>query len=281
MNTAASALAANRVRAEPAALFARVLEGLPLEGAERSFKMSAGSLLAERYLAGVRREALTALALSSLCGQLQMPDDYLEALLHDLPEADSVHFGYEAGEAYEEAQAGGKAGCVYKIYLEFWQRLNQTQNASAPVLLHLAYKWDVQSPGRRAVSEYRCFPGLSAAQAMARMEALYGADGGASLAASRALVGMAARLTREPLMYLEVSEPGNPRASFDIRLYAAQLRLKDAHPALLRVSRVYDIADAFDALYAQQREGLLGHLSGGVDRAGSDFLTVYTPGEQA
>jgi len=255
---------------DPIKLFLRLIGGLKPEGVERSFKMAPGSLLENRYLMGVRKESLDAQRLAQICSGLGMPATQLLALQKGLPEANSLHFGFEQGPQ----------GTLYKVYLEFWGRLNQALAARPvlrePLVLHLAYKWDAANPGKGSVAEYRCFPELKTAEIFARLGVLYDGATPASLGAAERIINMALKRTHKTLMYLEVSEPGNPRASFDIRLYPAELNIADIHPWLLAVRDVYEIpARQFDALYGQLRNRALGHLSGGIDRAGRDFLTVY------
>jgi tryptophan halogenase len=256
--------------ADPIKRFLRLIEGLRPEGVERSFKMAAGNLLEDRYLMGVRKEALSPELLSDICTGLGMPAADLRALLKNLPEARSLHFGFE----------NSPTGTIYKVYLEFWDRLNAALAARPvnrePLVLHLAYKWDAAGAGKSAVAEYRCFPELQGPEVFERLRVLYDGDEPPSLEAAERIINMALRRTRKTLMYLEVSESGNPRASFDIRLYPAELNIADIHPWLVAASRAYVIAPRqFDLLYGQVRNRALGHISGGIDRAGRDFLTVY------
>ena len=81
---------------------------------------------------------------------------------------------------------------------------------------------------------------------------------------------------KDMFIYLEVSEEDNPRRSFDINLYKANLKLHELYPFLSKTSRHYSIPpEEFDPLYDQIRTRLFGHLAGGIDREGKDFLTIY------
>ncbi len=89
-----------------------------------------------------------------------------------------------------------------------------------------------------------------------------------ALAASRAGDGA--------FVYLEGVEENTPRNSFDINLYRAGLRLTEIHPLLSRMRHHFSIPiERFDRLYKEVGDKRLGHLSGGVSRAGTDYLTVY------
>jgi hypothetical protein len=78
------------------------------------------------------------------------------------------------------------------------------------------------------------------------------------------------------LLYFEASEEGNPRNSFDINVYMANLRMAEIYPLLVKIARHYSIdLDRFGELYEGVKEQKFGHLSGGTDREGRGFLTVY------
>jgi len=73
-----------------------------------------------------------------------------------------------------------------------------------------------------------------------------------------------------------VNEENNPRSSFDLNVYSANLRMKEVYPFLVQMCRHYSIPDeTFQALYEQVKDMIFGHLAGGIDRKGKDFLTVY------
>src|SRR5262249_25946091 len=151
--------------------------------------------LADRVLIGIPGSRVLDAALAAACESLAMPRPFLEAFRDGLPKAGSVHFGYE--------RSGG--ALLYKVYLEFTDALSGT---GSPRLLHLAYKWDARDPSRRALARYHWMPGLTTPEILDRLPP---ADGD--------LVRLAAERALEPLMYLEVREEGNPRASFDVNVH--------------------------------------------------------------
>jgi hypothetical protein len=86
----------------------------------------------------------------------------------------------------------------------------------------------------------------------------------------------ARRSVDRSFIYVEVHEDGNPRQSFDINLYKANLRLREIVPFLARIRQHYSVpVEQFDRLYELVGDKLFGHLAGGIDRHGQDFLTVY------
>lgn len=258
--------------------FFKVLAPERLQGFEHSFKLSPGVLARHRYLAGLSRRDLPPGSWRILCARLGMPTRFLADCEKHLAEADTLHFGVEA-------HAGG---CVCKVYLESWERLNRAreQGGGMPVLLHLAYKWDVLNPAQGAVARYDCHPGLDISHMLARMEALYPAGSDrAGLALAREMLELAARTPGGAApMYLEVREEGNPRVSFDLNLHAAELNLGAVESQVMRAAAHFGIAESdMRAFYAPLRTMALGHVAGGIARDGRDFFTIYhqSPGMDA
>lgn len=244
-----------------------LLREAPAEGVERSFKFLPGTLLGDRLLAGWSLERTgTSWALEA-CRRLGMPPDAFAAFGASLGEADVVHFGYEAD--------AGRT--LLKAYLEFPARL--VEGSGDPVLLHTAWKWSADEPGDFALAHYRCLPGLTLAAIDGRVGRL---DGGPSGALLRDLAALAGERSPEPLMYLEVSEEGNPRASFDLNVHAAGLALRDVEPQLRGLRAHFGVPEeTFAACFLPVRGARLGHVSGGRSRSGSSFATIYYAGGAA
>jgi len=244
-----------------------LLRGQRLEGYEKSFKLSHGTLLAERVLVGVPRAGARPESLVDVCRHLAMPSSYLDAFAQGLGEADTVHFGYE--------EDGDRL--LYKAYLEYARRFHRAKAGDAPLLLHLAYKWDARRPERRAIARYEYFPGLAAAGMLARMERIYpGRADAPSLRAAREVIALATAVAGEPPMYLEAAEEGNPRSSFDINVHPAGLRVARIESFLRDLQAQYEIPESrFAPVWARTRDERLGHVSGGTSRDGGDFFTVY------
>jgi hypothetical protein len=86
----------------------------------------------------------------------------------------------------------------------------------------------------------------------------------------------AERTSPRDIQYLEVTEEGNPRKSFDVNIYKSGLLLQDLHEDLLRALRLCAIPRSrFEPFYQRIKTERVGHLAGGVDRDNRDFLTVY------
>jgi hypothetical protein len=235
-------------------------------GFEKSFKLARESLREDRVIFGVRRALAAPEALLEACRDVGMPRPYLDAFARELGEANTVGFGYE----------GGGRGGVYKVYLEFWDRLRQRvlrEPANrAPALLFLGFKWEAGEGGQTALARYTCHPLLPVRGILARLETLYETRGDSpSLGAARTIVALAAQGIggNDSFVYVEAEEEGNPRKSFDLNLYKAGLRVRDLLPALSTLGREYSIAEAeLDRIGTQAGGRALGHLSGGLGRDG-------------
>jgi hypothetical protein len=245
-------------------------------GYERSFKMLHGTLLADRFLLGIKKKVIDVKAeerLVDICRKLGMPANLLETFRQALFEADYVHFGFEDD---------GRS-CIYKVYVEFFDRIQETLNFDcrqtvSPQLLHLGLKWDPFEERRQAVTRYTWHPWITVDQIVDRVAAIADPARYPHLFESaRSLVSMAgARMRHQDILYLEVTEVGNPRKSFDINVYRGGLLVAELYPILARLGQYHAIAyPEFRELYREVRNQRFGHLSGGIDRQGRDFCTVY------
>jgi hypothetical protein len=248
--------------------------GIPYDF-ERSFKMSAGRVLKDRFLLIVDKDEIRGSPgerLVSIGRDLQMPADFLELLEAKLPESNPVDFGFEAdGEA-----------CVYKAYLDFLPQWNQELAAGAqpaePRLMFLGFKWDALGSGAKALTKYTWTPRISFDDIRKRVSDLleHDASGGSYELFAEFLEIFEGRTTAESVYYLDVAEDGNPRRSFDLNAYSAGLRLADLDSLLMKACSHYAIpAPGFRALFEQVKDRPFGHLSGGIDRKGKSFLTIY------
>jgi hypothetical protein len=259
--------------ADKSGLIFQLIENHNLEfGYERSFKMAENTLLGNRFLLGIDKEEKIQEKLLDICKQMDMPKKYLVAFQENLSDANLVLFGFEENER----------SCVYKVYLEFWEKLkNKLQskpNKTEPVLLHLGFKWDALDNNKGVIAKYTCYPLLPVKNILNRLSNIYDVHKDrTSLEIAKDIINLAAsRIVNDSFIYLEASEDNNPRRSFDINLYKANLQLKDIYPLLSKMRRHYSISsDDFDFLYDQVSTKIFGHLSGGIDREGKDFLTIY------
>lgn len=257
------------------ALF-QLVKNLELEvGYERSFKVFDKTLLKNRFLLGFSKKSLKEdphEKILEICEKMDMPDALRKDFGEKLPEANYVHFGFEEDENIS----------VYKAYLEFYDKIEESiqRRTGRPdsFLLHLGFKWDANDNSRRVLTRYTWYPFLSVENIRRRISDIldqqkYGPPFGI---ANGILEIASQKVTHHDILYLEVAEEGNPRKSFDINVYRANLQVADLYPLLSEMYRYYAISPKkFENLYAQIKTKSFGHLSGGISRSGADFLTVY------
>ncbi|MCY2990306.1 MAG: hypothetical protein NTY19_20880 [Planctomycetota bacterium] len=255
----------------------QLLEQLPIVGAEASFKMQHGLLLRHRLLWAISTRDLPPERLLEICLRLDMPPDQRNTLQQQLAGANAVFFGFEETDAT----------CGYRVYLEFWEQLQaalQRQPAATapaePALLHLGFKWDAFDNRAASIAHYHCYPGLSVRDSLARLTEIYRAHPTRvpETVATSLIRFAASRIdaTSEAFIYLEATEGTSPRLSFDINLYKARLRVAEVSPWLMQLRDYYELRGGpFDAFSATIGSRTLAHLSGGIDRRGHDFFTVY------
>jgi hypothetical protein len=251
----------------------RLVEQLGLEcGYEKSFKLIDQHLLRNRYMLGIEKSILDNQKLSAICEQMEMPEKFIDEFFDNVADANLVLLGFEEGVD----------DCTYKIYLEYWDRLRARMSAGQaphePETLFQGFKWSALDNSRAVLTDYACFPLLEVDEIIDRLGGLLstGEDRRVFDAISE-IITTAARLARDrQLVYLEAREEDNPRVSFDINLYPADITLQSICAPLERLFRYYSIPnDELDRLYGQVGSRPLGHLSAGTDRSGKDFVTVY------
>ncbi len=241
---------------------------------ERSFKLLPESLLTNRLLLAVRKQAIPGNAearVLDLCRRLGMPEAGLGLFREQIPEADVVGFGLE-----EENTV-----CLVKAYLEFRCRyaeaIREKRDKAYSYVSHLGVKWDASDAARNVLGQYTCFPALTASDILERIAAShYSSDKEGPLATIRDVVALAvSRVGQDKFLYLEATEESTPRSSFDINVYPANLRMREFQRFLPALFRYFAIPDAQSrSLSETVQVGMLGHLAGGTDRRGRAFLTV-------
>jgi hypothetical protein len=266
-----------RVRADQKAiLLLQLVKDLNVEyGFERSFKMYKETMLANRFLVGFRRDTIRKKpneTILDICKKIEMPEDFLEAFRENLPETNIVLFGFEENDRTS----------VVKAYLEFGGRIREALEENpynpSPFIIHLGFKWDASANTRRTLSRYTCYPAISVQNILDRISDIYDDHKyRKSFDVAKGMVELASsRIGEGEFLYVEVDEENNPRKSFDMNIYRAKLQLTELYPLLLKMCHHYSIrSEEFHLLYDSVKTQIFGHLSGGIDREGRDFLTVY------
>ena len=142
----------------------------------------------------------------------------------------------------------------------------------------MGFKWDAFDNTKGTITQYVYYPQLTAERILKRLSDLYHShEDKIPFEITRKIIDLAAsRAEPTSFRYLEASDEGSPRKSFDINFYSANLRVRDLFPILSELGRHYLIPNQeFDHLYRRVNTEIFGHLSGGIDREGKDFLTVY------
>jgi tryptophan halogenase len=239
---------------------------------ERSLRLTQGALQANRFLLTVNTSDLQGEAAAralAVCDQFEMPPRLRAAAAENFAMAKCVHFGFE----------GNPDSIVCKLYLEgdvSGPQADQARLAQQPVLMHLAFKWDLLRDAA-VTTRYFWHPFLSAREVEGRLAHVYRDGPAASQEIARSLLRQAIeRAPAERLQYLEVEEAETERRSFDLNVYNAKLQVKDISSLLQQMRELFAIRPGqFQALYDQIKGMSLGHLAGGVHRNGKDFFNLY------
>lgn len=253
-----------------------ILNSLNIQvGFERSFKVLPDILLSDRFLAGFERESIVQNPdenIMNICRQLDMPEDFMESFKENLTDSNIVLFGFE----------GNEKSRIYKAYLEFGHRITEkikeNPDNPEPFLIHRGFKWDVSDNSQKSETMYTCFPLFNIQDIMKRVTSvIYSPEHKSPFGIIEDIMNLAAiKVNPYEFIYFEASETNNPRISFDVNMYRANLRMNEIYPLLLDIMRHYSIPDEqFHKLYKSVSSLIFGHLTGGFDREGRDFLTVY------
>jgi hypothetical protein len=242
---------------------------------ERSFKMSQRKMLWHRFLVVVDKNDIRGTSherVLSICERMGMPEDFFGMFKENLSQANPVDFGFEADEG----------SCIYKAYLDFLPQLRRggdiKLNQTKPHIMFLGFKWDVLDPTKKALTKYTWYPSLSFEEIVEKLSDIYHSDKGrkSNDLAEEFLGIISSRTTHDKVYYLDVSEEHGQRRSYDINAYSANLQLKELYPLMTKIWQYFSIpAEEFSDLYRQMETKIFGHFSGGMDREGNDFLTVY------
>ncbi len=250
----------------------KLFDGYELAGREQSFKLSYQSILLERTLVGIPSKNLSTADLAHICRKLSMPEDLYAQFLKERDGANQILFGFEENPT----------GIVYKTYLEYWDRLvteiRSRPEVVSPKLLHLGFKWDPSAPDGSTVARYVCHPLLPVMGIFDRLHKLYqGAMDTPSCTIARDLLFQANKKIRnDSFIYLEVEEGGNPRRSFDLNFYKADLSVADIGSLVLKAVDLYSLPESSVSAHLESiGDRPFGHLAGGSDRKEQDFLTFY------
>lgn len=259
-----------------AGLVIQLVDNLDIKyGFERSFKIFEKTLLANRFLLGFKKKRIRLEPherILDICRRMDIPENLLQAYRGSLPDSNYLHFGFEENERT----------CLYKAYLEFYDRVEEAMKTQpgkfGSFLMHLGFKWDALDNSRQALTRYIWHPFLSLEDVRGRLsEILDPHKLGTLFEIAKGIVDMASRIVHPyDILYMEVEEENNPRRSFDINVYRAKLQLRNLQPWFSQMCRHYAIpSEEFHTLYEGVQDKTLGHIAGGIDRQGRDFLTVY------
>jgi hypothetical protein len=242
---------------------------------ERSFKMAEKKIRGDRFTLIVYKSKIRQNPyerLSDICKRMDMPEDLFEAFSENLPDAEGIGFGFEENEETR----------IYKVYIDFltkWEKeIERGRNEHDPFPAILGFKWDALDNSKCAQATYTWYPSLSFDKVFERLSSILGSDEHRTvLEMAKDIIDMAfSRMTHDQIRYSEETETTSQRERFDLSVYKANLPLKRIYPLLKRIYQHYSIPpDTFHGLYNPIRTQIVGHLSGGIDREGKDFLTIY------
>lgn len=228
------------------------------------------AIQANRYVLGAQSADLTVNQWQELVGTLGMPMTLQTPFLDKLPQSSTVLVGFDL----TTDQVPG-----YKVYLEFMDAMPpRDSSSSAPFLLGIGYKWQVENPEKQLITHYRCLPRISPGQILDRINACYdGMDAPVGQDEVTSIVKQAVDIARgAQFLFLEVSEDDTNRASFDINLYPSSFTINAVIPQLDVLADKFNCPnDQYRRLKALTANQILGHISSGTSSAGQPYFSLY------
>jgi len=234
-------------------------------GYEKSFQLSKNDLSNNRFLISINKLSLGVNALKKvlhICNTLALPIDFSDIITDNFNQTKFIHFGFEKNASKN----------LYKIYLELATPLNYAN--SKYILLHLGLKWNACNRKQAFLTRYISYQSLSNKTILKRIEDIYDDKNSPSYLLVDNLVNLVKN--DKNLNYLEVTEDGNSRKSYDINFYDAEFKISDLEPTLLKMCKYYAIDSyKFNTFYHTIKAKQFGHLAGGIHRNGQEFFNIY------
>lgn len=238
---------------------------------ERSTKFAHNRLIGNRYLLGVFKDLLTPASLEAILAiniAMGMPANFRGEIDDKIDQADWLLMAQEVdGDAK-----------IQKFYLEYNKSVRNRLNDGRAVRLHDGYKWDIADPSKFGRATYDCFPAINCDTMMRRIENIYDSTTHRTeIEFAKRFISLASsRIPHDSMVYLEVAEEYNPRNSFDIAIHKAGLKVEDYADLFHDLAEHYSIqSDELSAVLQPILKEPMGHFSGGRDRYGRSFVTLY------
>lgn len=249
---------------------------------ERSLRVEAGQLLANRFILGIPAQRLNRSCFADLLATLAFPDAGLHATLQQqLLRASTLYLGFS-----QSAE-----GHTRRLYFEYWEEVEQRLRASLSSAANpdtswpqgVGYKWDPQSPGSLRRTLYVIEPGLSCNAILNRCRH-HLEQANEATAWHGLLPVIEAIVNGNPNIhpvFLEASEGSSARASFDLCLHRYSIDMGSLWAPLLPLfERLLPTGDLERLQQLWPACNLATHLSAGRSSAGTPYICLYSQQEE-
>jgi len=249
-----------------------LLDELPLEGYEASFKLMPHKFLKVRFLIGVQTKNISKHRFDNICLKMEMPDNCYTQCTEQLNESNIVLFGFEEDGNH----------CIYKIYLEFNDKnksIVQQTKSKTPLVQYLGFKWDAFDNQKFLTTTYKWFPFISKTGMLDRLDGIYKKTDHFQLLLIKDLIQLGISRINDsfdPYIYLEATDMNRKRKSFDLNLYKAGLTMGQLEKSIIKTMHFFEIdTRKWQAFLWKIRNKAFGHISGGYSSSGDMFLSFY------
>jgi len=264
----------NQTPTQKAHLLFDVLDDLPLEGYEASFKMMRQSFSKVRFLIGVKTKYLIKNRFDNICNKLAMPDIFYNQCMEKITDSNTVLFGFEEDVNH----------CIYKIYLEFSDKnkaIVQQTKSKTPLIQYIGFKWDAFNTQKAFTTIYKWFPFISTKELFDRIHQILKKKDYFQFVLMKEFIELAISRSGhsfDPYIYLEANDMNSEsdRKSLDLNFYQVGLKMLDVEAFIIKMMHFFEIPpQKWDVFLRQIRRKVFGHMSGGYNSSGQLFFNVY------
>jgi hypothetical protein len=174
---------------------------------------------------------------------------------------------------------------IYKVYLEYWDQilaqLPYDRRSEQAQLMHRGFKWECLEPTKFNITDYHFLPLDTKLDVERQVSQSFAHASSNCLQAAQSIIDkayerLASSHSASKFTFLQVSEAGNDRNSFDINLYPANLTVGNIEAEVLELANHLQIdKDLVTRLMDLTRNKTLGHISSGQGRDGQEYFCVY------
>lgn len=247
----------------------KVLQDMQIPAAyERSFKIDAHGVFANRYMLGIQKHFLKG-TLGRILEQLECPFAARAELSRHQPDSSMALLGCE--------EANGEIS--YRFYLDYYERVIAQQRDThasdfMPVLAFQGWKWNVDGTAFRRTDYWQQL-NVSREDIRATIVSILGRSSSLTEPIVQFMDAVCAGTNCIP-KFVVAEDANSQRTSFDLNFYEQEKTVGDASLAVQSIANSFEVPpEILRTVLRNTGNQLLGHISAGRSWKEEEFFTVY------